>query len=179
MQDSQVLGKCPHPHGHLHSAPAAWRGAGACPMARAPAMQGSSPLPKSELRCSRQGRVGQGCRPAESAPQGSTGSVLVPTTAPKSKPSGLPLRSAKKSPSGTPLLSPGKSHLGVGLFQRRLPDQHTSCCHRRHEGRPLRAPPHPRYAPRTTGALYAAQGPDRREHKGQPVRSRLHFHRLT
>lgn len=113
------------------------------------------------------GRAGQGCSPGESVPQGSVESVLVPPTPPKSKPSGLPLESINKSPSGIPLLPPGKSHLEVGLCQQRLADEHSSCCHRRHEGRLLQAPPHPRYAPRTTGALHTAHGPHRCKHKGQ------------
>lgn len=153
--------------GHLHLAPTAWQGAAAHPMAWVPAMQGSSLLPKLEPRCSGQGRAGQGCSPGQSVPQGSVESVPVLHTPPKSKPSGLPLESANKSPSGIPLLPPGKSHLEVGLCQQRLADEHSSCCHRRHEGRLLRAPPHPRYAPRTTGALHTAHGPHRREHKGQ------------
>lgn len=171
VQDSQVLGKCPHPRIPRPSPLGTRSLAGGCcsPHGMGTSHAGLFSPAKSgaQVQQAGQGRAGQGCSPGESAPQGSVESVPVPLTCPKSKPSGLPLESTNKSPSGIPLLPPGKSHLEVGLCQQRLADEHSSCCHRRHEGRLLRAPPHPRYTPRTTGALYAAHGPHRCEHKGQ------------
>lgn len=124
VQDSQVLGKCPHPRIPRPSPLGTRSLAGGCcsPHGMGTSHAGLFSPAKSgaQVQQAGQGRAGQGCSPGESAPQGSVESVPVPLTCPKSKPSGLPLESTNKSPLGIPLLPPGKSHLEVGLCQQSL-----------------------------------------------------------